>query len=197
MELKYKNIILDFGAVLIDWNPHYLLDGYFGDTRKADWFLEHICNSEWNAQMDKGKPFAEGIAERAAEFPEWEKEIRYYYEGWIHMIGDEIPGMYALECDLKAAGYKLYGLTNWSAETFCQVRGKRIFTILDGIVVSAEEKLLKPDPALYRILLDRWSLRAEECLFVDDNPANVIGARAVGMDAVPFTGADDLRKMLL
>ena len=147
--------------------------------------------------MDKGKPFAEGIAERAAEFPEWETEIRYYYEGWIHMIGDEIPGMYALECDLKAAGYKLYGLTNWSAETFCQVRGKRIFTILDGIVVSAEEKLLKPDPALYRILLDRWSLRAEECLFVDDNPANVIGARAVGMDAVPFTGADDLRKMLL
>lgn len=195
--MALKNIILDFGGVLIDWNPHYLLDDYFQSREKASWFIENICTQEWNGEMDKGKPFEQGIAELSAIHPEWAREIRLYYTGWIKMIGDEIPGMYQLECDLKAAGYKLYGLTNWSSETFCQVCHKRIFTILDGMVVSAEEKLLKPDPAIYRTLLDRWHLLPEECLFVDDNLANVKGAQDVGIPAVHFTGAEDLRKRLL
>lgn len=197
MKTSYKNIILDFGGVLIDWNPHYLLDAHFGSADKAEWFIQNICTGEWNAEMDRGKPFAQAVAERIARFPEWEEEIRLYQTGWIRMIGEEIPGMYALECELKAAGYRLYGLTNWSVETFNQVRGKRIFTILDGMVVSGEERLLKPEPAIYRTVLERYSLRAEDCLFVDDRPVNVDGARAVGIDAVCFTDADALRKLLL
>lgn len=189
-----KNIILDFGGVLIDWNPHYLLDDYFQSREKASWFIANICTAEWNGEMDKGKPFEQGIAELSARYPEWAREIRLYYTGWIRMIGDEIPGMYQLECDLKAAGYRLFGLTNWSTETFCQVSGKRIFTILDGMVVSGEERLLKPDPAIYRILLDRWNLVPEECLFVDDNQVNVEGAQAVGIPALRFSGAEDLRQ---
>ena len=194
---KYKNIILDFGGVLLDWNPHYLFDPYFGDPAKADWFIKNICTQDWNAEMDKGKPFDVAVAERTALFPEWEKEIRLYQSDWIRMIGEEIPGMYQLECDLKAAGYRLFGLTNWSLETFNLVREKRIFTILDGMVVSGEEHLLKPDPAFFQILLDRWNLRKEECLFIDDNLPNIAGAQAIGLPAVRFTDADSLRKLLL
>lgn len=194
---QYKNIILDFGGVLLDWNPHYLFDPYFGDPAKADWFIKNICTQDWNAEMDKGKPFDVAVAERTALFPEWEKEIRLYQSDWIRMIGEEIPGMYQLECDLKAAGYRLFGLTNWSLETFNLVREKRIFTILDGMVVSGEEHLLKPDPAFFQILLDRWNLRKEECLFIDDNLPNIAGAQAIGLPAVRFTDADSLRKLLL
>lgn len=197
MEKRYPNIILDFGGVLLDWNPHYLYDPYFGSKEKTDWFIQHVCTPEWNLQMDKGKPFAEGVREKIAECPEWEKEIRLYHSGWIRMIGEEIPGMYELEKDLKAAGYRLLGLTNWSLETFRLVCDRRIFAILDDLVVSGREKMVKPDPAFFRLALARWGVPAESCLFIDDNLANVQGARAVGIDAVQFTDAGALRALLL
>lgn len=197
MEKRYPNIILDFGGVLLDWNPHYLYDPYFGSKEKTDWFIQHVCTPEWNLQMDKGKPFAEGVREKIAECPEWEKEIRLYHSGWIRMIGEEIPGMYELEKDLKAAGYRLLSLTNWSLETFRLVCDRRIFTILDDLVVSGREKMVKPDPAFFRLALARWGVPAESCLFIDDNLANVQGARAVGIDAVQFTDAGALRALLL
>lgn len=191
-----KNIILDFGAVLLDWNPHYVFDAYFGSAEKADWFLKNICTGQWNAQMDAGKPFAEGVRELTALYPEWAEAIALYQKDWLKMIGEETPGMYELECELKARGYGLYGLTNWSMETFPLVWDRRIFTILDGMVVSGAEGVVKPDPAIYRLLLERYSLTPGDCLFVDDNIANVLGARAVGIPAVQFTGAEDLRKIL-
>ena len=191
-----KNIILDFGAVLLDWNPHYVFDAYFCSAEKADWFLKNICTGQWNAQMDAGKPFAEGVRELTALYPEWEEAIALYQKDWLKMIGEETPGMYELECELKARGYGLYGLTNWSMETFPLVWDRRIFTILDGMVVSGAEGVVKPDPAIYRLLLERYSLTPGDCLFVDDNIANVLGARAVGIPAVQFTGAEDLRKIL-
>lgn len=193
---ELKNIVFDFGGVLIDWNPHHLYDPYFGDTEKASWFIQNVCTGEWNGQMDKGKPFAQGVAELSAKFPEWEKEIRLYHTDWIKMIGDEIPGMYDLECELKDRGYGIFGLTNWSCETFCMVRHRRIFTILDGMVVSGEEHLLKPSPEIYRRLLERYSLRPEESLFIDDNMPNVIGARNVGMRSEQFRSAAQIRSLL-
>ena len=192
-----KNIILDFGRVLLDWNPHYVFDEYFGSVEKADWFLKNICTGTWNAQMDAGKPFAEGVRELSALHPEWTEAIELYHKDWLKMIGEEIPGMYELECELKARGYGLYGLTNWSMETFPLVRDRRIFTILDGMVVSGAEGIVKPDPEIYRRLLERYSLTAGDCLFVDDNMANVLGARAVGIPAELFTGTDDLRRQLV
>ena len=191
-----RNLIFDFGAVLLDWNPHYLYDPYFGSVEKADWFLEHICTMEWNTQQDAGRPFAEGVAQRAALFPEWEKEIRMYAEQWPRMMNGEIPGMRAYLEELKTMGYRLFGLTNWSAETFPNVRNYPILKLLEGYIVSGEEKVAKPDPRFYRILLERYGLKPEECLFIDDNPANVAGAEAVGIRGLRFTGLDKLRKDL-
>lgn len=196
-----RNIIFDFGGVLVDWNPHYLFDGYFGDADQATWFLDHICTNEWNRQFDGGKPFAEGIAELKELFPEWTREIGVYWTEWERMMGEAIPGMYEVVADLKAAGYGVYGLTNWSAETFYRIeKNYPVFALLDGKIVSGDVKLLKPDAAIFQCLLDRYGLKAEESVFIDDTPSNVEGARKAGLSALPFTGAaqlrDDLHRLL-
>ena len=193
-----KTIIFDFGGVLVDWDPHRMLDAYFGSRQKADWFIANICTGEWNAQMDAGKPFAQGIAELSAEYPEWSKEIQAYFDRWIEMIGGEIPGMLELMKELKQKGYKMYGLTNWSAETFCQVRHKfEVFDMLDGMLVSGEEKMLKPDPAFFQLLVDRFKLNPAECLFIDDNQPNVTGAQLFGLNAIRFKDAATLKEELI
>lgn len=192
-----RTIIFDFGGVLVDWDPHRLLDKYFGSRQKADWFIANICTSEWNAEMDGGKPFAVGIAELSAKHPEWSHEIQLYYDRWIEMIGDQIPGMEDLLHELKARGYRLYGLTNWSAETFCLVRHRfPVFDLLDGMLVSGEEKMLKPAPEFFQLLVDRFGINPAESLFIDDNQPNVDGAKAFGIDAIRFVGAETLRKQL-
>ncbi len=189
-----RNVIFDFGSVLVDWDPHRLYLPYFGDPVKTEWFLTEICPYSWNTRADAGKPTAELTEERIALFPEWEKEIRMYYGRWIEMMGDEIPGMEALVRELKARGYGVYGLTNWSRETFPLVRDRYpVFGLLDGIVVSGEEGTMKPDPALYRILLDRYGLKGEECVFIDDNPRNAFGGEPLGIRGLVFSGADRLR----
>ena len=192
-----KNIVFDFGGVLVDWNPHHLYDKYFGSREKAEWFLNNICLYSWNLQMDGGKPFAEGVAELQAEHPEWSEAIAIYHTRWIEMMNGEIEGMVSVVKRLKAAGYGVYGLTNWSAETFPMVRDTYpVFQEFDGIVVSGEEHLLKPDEAIYKCLLERYALQAEESLFVDDNADNVVGARNVGMKAIQFTSAEELEREL-
>ena len=192
-----KNIVFDFGGVLVDWNPHHLYDKYFGSVEKAEWFLNNICLYSWNIQMDGGKPFAEGVAELQTEYPEWSEAIAIYHTRWIEMMGGEIEGMADIVRRLKEAGYGVYGLTNWSSETFPLVKDKyAIFKQLDGMVVSGEEHLLKPDAAIYKCLLERYNLQAEESLFVDDNADNVTGARNVGMKAVRFTSVAELEREL-
>lgn len=192
------NLIFDFGGVLIDWNPHYLYDSYFGDRARTDWFLANICTMKWNEQVDAGKPMAEATAELVAKFPEWKKEIEMYFGRWIEMIGEAIPGMYELLLELKARGHRLFGLSNWSAETFVQIKEDfPALKLLEGMVVSGYVKCLKPSPEIYQLLLDRYSLKASDCVFIDDNAANVAGAEAVGIRGIRFIGASDLRRQLL
>lgn len=192
-----RNIIFDFGAVLVDWDPHHLYVPYFQDTAKAEWFLTEICPYSWNTEADAGRTTAEITAERIALFPAWEKEIRMYYDRWIEMMGEEIPGMQQLIRDLKDRGYGVYGLTNWSRETFPLVRDRYpVFGLLDGYVVFGEEMTKKPDPALYRILVERYGLRGEECVFIDDNPANAAGGESLGIHGLVFRNAEQIRKDL-
>ena len=192
-----RNIIFDFGAVLVDWDPHHLYVPYFGDAAHAEWFLTEICPYEWNTEADGGRLLSEITEERVAQFPKFEKEIRMYYDRWIEMMGGQIPGMEELIRDLKARGYGVYGLTNWSRETFPLVRDRYpVFGLLDGYVVSGEEMVKKPDLALYRILLERYGLRGEECVFIDDNPRNAFGGESLGIRGLVFHDAEQVRKEL-
>ncbi len=181
-------VVFDVGNVLIRWDPNRLYARLFPDPAKRDWFLETICTEDWNREMDRGRPFAEGIAELVARHPEWEAEIRAWDENWHEMVPGEIPGTVAILERLRALGVPDYSITNFSREKFAEARER--FPFLKGFrdtVVSAHEKLLKPDPAIYRVLLERNRLDPAACLFVDDSAANVAGARAVGMAAVVFT----------
>ena len=191
------NLIFDFGGVLIDWDPHHLYDPYFGDRARAEWFLQNICTMEWNTQMDGGKPFAEGIAELSARFPEWSREIEMFRSQWTKMVGGPIPGMLELVRELKAAGHGVYGLSNWSMETFPLICDDYpVLKLLDGMVVSGNEGVIKPDPEIYKLLLSRYSLQPADCIFIDDNPANVAAAQTLGIRAIRFTSCSNLRTQL-
>ena len=194
---QIKNIVFDFGGVLVDWNPRYLYDKYFGDEQQSQWFLDNICLYSWNLQMDGGKPFAEGVAELQAEHPEWAEAIGIYHTRWVEMMGGEVDGTADVLRRLKAKGYGIYGLTNWSAETFPMIRDTYpVFGEFDGIVVSGEEHLLKPNAAIYHCLLERYNLQPEESIFIDDNADNVAAAKAVGMESVRFADAATLVQQL-
>ena len=194
-----KNIVLDFGGVLVDWNPHYLYDDVFGSRRKADWFLDNICTSEWNARMDAGASFRREVVLLQRKYPQWAAEIELYDTGWWRMMRDAIPGMYALVSELKETGHAVYGLSNWNDKKFrTYVQSSYpVFNLLDGMVISGEEKVVKPDVRIYRILLDRYGLKAEESLFVDDNPDNVAAASKLGFKTILFESADALRHELV
>ena len=193
-----KNIVFDFGGVLVDWNPRYLYYPYFnGDEAQTEWFLENICTYTWNVQMDGGKPFSEGVAELTAQYPEWAEAIEVYHSRWNEMIGGEVEGTASLVHRLMEAGYRVYGLTNWSLETYPMIRDRyKVFSLFEGVVVSGEECLLKPDEKIYRCLLERYSLKAEESVFLDDNADNVAGAEAVGMAAIRFESATQAEQEL-
>ena len=177
-----KNIVFDFGGVLIDWNPRYLYRSYFRTEEEMEYFLAHICTNEWNAQQDAGRPFAEGVALLQARHPEYAEAIAIYHTRWNEMVVGAIQENVDWLRELKSQGYHIYGLTNWSAETLPGVMAKYdFFKLMDGIVVSGEEHLLKPDIRIYQTLLDRYHLRAGECLFIDDSPANIEGAKKAGL----------------
>lgn len=192
-----KNIIFDFGGVLVDWDPRYFYRDYFKNDEEMEYFLGNICTLEWNSQFDKGVPFDKGIAELVQEHPEYKEAIEAYKTGWSAMLTEAFPESVALLRELKAEGYKVYGLTNWSAETI-GVAFKRFdfFKEFDGIVVSGEEKLLKPDERLYQVLLNRFELKAEECVFMDDNLKNVEVATRLGIQGIHFDNLSHVREQL-
>ena len=182
-----RNIVFDFGGVLIDWNPRYLYRTYFNDDREMEYFLSHVCTGEWNAEHDRGRTFDEGVRLLEERFPQYSEAIRLYRDGWESMLHGEFPGTVALLMKLKKLGYGIYGLTNWSAETFPIARSKYpVLHRFDGIVVSGQEKLIKPDPRIFRILLERYGLNAGECIFIDDSPANIETAARLGFNTVLF-----------
>ena len=185
MEKHIKNVIFDFGGVLLDWNPRYLYRNYFEREDEMEYFLRNICTDEWNVRQDGGRSFAEGISELQQLYPEYDEAIRIYFDRWGEMLKGEIKKNVDWLRQLKSEGYGIYGLTNWSAETIPQAYTRFEFLqLFDGIVVSGEEHLLKPDERIYRVLLDRYHLIPENCLFVDDNEKNLEGARKVGISTL-------------
>lgn len=196
-----KSVIFDFGNVIVPWNPRRLYDKYFGDKEKSDWFVRTVCPMEWHSQVDRGVPVAEAVAQRTALFPEWKREIELYFEQWEQMFAPETEGISAYITRLKDRGFKVYGLTNWSAELFPRTENDYpAFNLLDGMVISGAEKLLKPEKEIYLRLLDRYGLQAGECIFIDDNPANVEGARELGIHSVTYVNLEqaeqDVERMI-
>ncbi|UJF29278.1 HAD family phosphatase [Kaistella sp. 97-N-M2] len=196
--MAIKNIIFDFGGVLMDWNPRYFFKDYFNDEERMEHFLKNIATDEWNAEQDRGRSLAEGTEFQVAKHPEWEKELRAYYDNWTSMLLRDIPENVAVLRKLENSGYELFGLTNWSAETFIYALDNYDFFQIfkDKIVVSGTEKLIKPDPEIWTVLLNRYKIIAEESVFIDDNAKNIEVAKSLGFICVHVQEATDLEKEL-
>lgn len=189
-----NTIIFDLGAVLIDWNPHYMYHTMFADEQEMNDFLANICTSDWNEEQDAGRSLQEGTDILVTKFPEHETHIRAFYSRWDEMLGEAFHGTVELFRQLKASNkYKIYALTNWSAETFPVALLRFDFlSWFDGIVVSGTEKMRKPAPEFYQILLDRYQVNPQEALFIDDNYRNILAAEKLGIKSIHFTSAEQL-----
>ena len=192
----YKTIIFDLGGVLIDWSPEYVyLKEFRGDRQKMAWFLNKICAWEWNMNQDAGYPLQQATEDRVAMFPEHEDLIRMYYGRWEEMLGFAHEDTLEILKELtEHPDYRVYALTNWSGETWPKAIAK--FPWLqwfEGIVVSGDEKMRKPHPEIYQLILDRYSIEAETAIFIDDSLPNVAGSEALGITGIHFSGAQKLR----
>lgn len=192
-----STVVFDVGNVLLDWNPRHLYRKMFADEAAMERFLADVCTAEWNLELDRGLAFAEAVAERIERFPEFAAEIRAYDERWREMVDGAIEGSVTLLERLAQRGVPLYAITNFSAEKFAESYERfAFFELFRGVVVSGRVKLLKPDPAIYRLLLDAHDLDAGACLFIDDSPANVEAARRLGFRTVLFESPQQLEENL-
>jgi 2-haloacid dehalogenase len=184
--MKIKNIVFDLGGVLVDWNPRYLYRDIFEDEQEMEYFLENICSHEWNIQQDAGRPFEDAIELLQSKYPTYAAEIRLFREEWEKMLGGEIQENVKMIQPLKSK-YKVYALTNWSAETYPIAEVRYDFLKeFEGIIVSGIEKMYKPKKNIYKLLLHRFKLKAEECLFIDDNADNIRTADKLGFSTIHF-----------
>ncbi|MGZ8999331.1 MAG: HAD family hydrolase [Allosphingosinicella sp.] len=191
-------VIFDVGNVLYGWDPESFLIGQVAEDRERLKFIEDVGLWEWHDSLDGGRDFREAADELSGKFPEYAHLIEAWGSRFGETISDPIPGMHEIVGALDERGVPLFAITNFSADFWPPFfeKEKGFFACFRDIVVSGEVKLLKPDPAIYFLALDRFGLRPQDALFVDDRQINVDGAEAVGLHAHLFTTAEDLRTRL-
>lgn len=192
-----RNVVFDIGGVLLQWDPRLLYRDLIPSEAELEWFLSEVCTAEWNATLDAGRPFDTACDELAGRYPA-HAELVQAWRRQDAMIAGEVTGMDALVKRLRAAGVGLYLLTNMPANVFNDRR--QHFDVLrrfDGAVVSGEVGLLKPHPAIFALLVERYGLDPAESLVVDDSLANVDGARAAGFEAHHFVSPASLTAALV
>lgn len=188
-------VVFDIGNVLIEWDPRHLYRQFFDDQDALmEDFLSTVCTPAWVLEQDRGRTWDEGVAALVAEYPDCAELIRAFHERWHDMVPGEIPGTAEVMEELKARGVPLYALSNFSREKFLETRERYpSFGLFDGLVVSGEVGLVKPDPAMWRLLLDRYGLEPAGVLYIDDLAENCAVAESLGMKAHQFSGAAKLR----
>jgi 2-haloacid dehalogenase len=191
-------VLWDLGGVLVDWNPRHLYRRVFAQEAEMERFLGGVCTQSWNEEQDAGRPFAEGVRLLVAQYPHYAVEIEAYWRRWGEMISGEIPGSVAVLGQLRERGVPLFGLTNWSAETFPIAAARFAFLEwFSGILVSGAERLKKPDARFFALAVTRFGLEPARTLFIDDSPRNVAAARELGFHTHHFIDAAGLRAALV
>jgi 2-haloacid dehalogenase len=191
------NVVFDLGMVVIRWDPRHLYRKVFANEDEMEWFLAHVCHGDWNVEQDRGRSFADAVKEAISRHPKYSREIAMYDERWAEMVPGTIDGTVAIIEELDANGVPLYAITNWNGDKFRETRAR--FPVLSrfrDIVVSGDEKLLKPGPEIFELYARRNGAKLEESLFIDDSMKNVRGAEAVGMRGHHFTSPEALRPVL-
>lgn len=200
--MTIRAVVFDFGGVLIDWSPDYLYRQLIADPAERRRFLTDVCGMDWVVRQDAGQTIAEGTAEKVAAFPEHAALIEAFYARWPEMIAGAFDDGVALVERLEAAGVPLFGLTNWSAETFPYAWERyAVLRRFRDVVVSGRVGFAKPDPAIYREMFARIAaqlpgIAPEELVFIDDNPHNAAAAAALGWHGIHHTGVESTEARL-
>ena len=198
MSKQPNTLVFDIGGVLIDWDPRHLYRKLFENESEMEKFLQEICSPAWNLKQDAGRSFAEATAELIEQYPEHAELIQAYDSRWEETIAGPIEPAVKLFERLHDRGHELYGLSNWSAEKFVIAKDRFAFLCcFKDIVVSGEVGLIKPDPEIYRLLLERSGRHAADCLFIDDSRVNVVAADKLGFHTIHFRQAEGLEKQLM
>jgi len=193
---EIDTVVFDLGGVLIDWDPRLLYRTLLPEE-EVEAFLAEVEFEEWNHLQDAGRPAAEAVASAAERFPHRRELLQAYYDRFPETLAGAIDQSVELLAQLRSGGVRLLALTNWSAELFPHARERFEFLAwFEAIVVSGEERLAKPDPAIFRLLIDRHGLDVDRTAFVDDRPVNVAAARAVGLHGLLFETPGQLRRDL-
>jgi len=198
MHKEINTVVFDLGGVLVDWNPDYLYKEIFPNEEERRWFLSNVATLDWNEEQDAGRSLQEGTDWLVSKFPGHEKAIRAYYDRWKEMLGGPIHETVEIFRHLKEhSGVRLYALTNWSAETFPIALGMYEFLHwFDGRLVSGEEKIRKPSPEIYQLLMRRFDIDPSHAVYVDDNLRNVLPARELGFYGIHFQSPAQFREEL-
>jgi 2-haloacid dehalogenase len=191
-------VVFDLGGVLIDWNPRYLYRRLFGDdVNGMEQFLAEVCTPAWNERQDAGRPWDAAIAEATASHPQHADLIRAYHQRWEEMLGGTLTDSVMILDELRGAGVRLYALTNWSQYTFPYALARYPFLQwFEDIVVSGREGVVKPQPAIFRLLMSRSGIEASRSVFIDDALKNVEAASLMGFRTIHFRNARQLRRDL-
>ena len=196
--MSIQTIIFDLGNVLIDWEPRRLFRKIFDDENEMEHFLNHICTPDWNVQQDKGRTIAEATSTLVAQHPEYKLQIEAFYGRWEEMLGGAIqPSVDILTQLHEAQTHRLVALTNWSTETWpVALRDYEFLNLFEGILVSGEEKMIKPQREIYELVCNRYQIEPTTAVFIDDSLKNVRGAEAYGMLGIHFKNGAALRREL-
>ncbi|QLC25479.1 HAD family phosphatase [Parasphingopyxis algicola] len=190
-------VVFDVGNVLYRWDPRFLFEKLIPDPQERDWFLNNVVTLDWHVQHDAGRPLAAMVAERSAEFPQHAELIEAYVDRWLETIPGPVPGVHALVEELARRDVPLFAITNFGVEFWDLFRPTA--PVLDNfadIVISGAEKLIKPDPAIYRLALERFGLARCTALFIDDREENIRSAEAEGFAGHHFRDAETLATSL-
>jgi len=192
-------VVFDIGNVLVAWDPRNLYRRHFaGREDEMEWFLNNVCTPAWNIEQDRGRSFADAVELLVKEHPpQWHPMIRAFDKEWHETISGPIHGTVDILKALKRNDVPVYAITNWNQEKFHEALQRFDFlNSFDGIVVSGDERVVKPDREIFDLFFKRYAVRPETAVFIDDSQRNVEGARAVGMHALHFTSPEALARDL-
>jgi 2-haloacid dehalogenase len=199
MTKHLTTVVFDIGNVLVAWDPRNLYRRYFeGREDQMEWFLKNVCTPAWNVEQDRGRSFREAVDLLVKEHPpEWHPMIRAFDEQWHETISGPIEGTVAILKKLKEDETPVYAITNWNQDKFREALERFDFlNSFDGIVVSGDERVLKPDREIFELFFNRYGVAPQSAVFIDDSLHNVEGARAAGMHALHFTSPETLARDL-
>jgi 2-haloacid dehalogenase len=195
---RHISVIFDLGNVLIEWDRRFLFEKLIDDGDELEAFLDGVFTLEDNQHLDRGTPLGEVAQQVAQRHPDQHDLVMAFADRWQETLGGVIEGTVSVLDELSREGVPLYALSNWGRDTFAMIEPNySFFELFDGMVISGREGIIKPDPAIYRLLCDRYSIEPEDAVFIDDSGANVATAMSLGFDALLFESPGRLREQLV